>query len=890
MTMMWASLCVGAFVIGPADRSALHKNTHQWWNKKSNEKKQKNTHIHSSTVFRLQQTTRQQRRKNKNNNNDVLLDQLGSNDEALPVFSSMISEKEEMDEKEDGDQEQQHLNRMYRMLAVEDPTWFDEFVVSTLTFAPPATTTTAKSDDTELGERMGSDPDTVCRIGFPALNKNRYLMELIQQFKQGDLDSSAGRATITAATILQNDDIHHQDSLETETAEENSGRTIERYISGGDEDEDSEINTDDTSLSSDDASVDSGEARRSFSTEKLSLSSISSAVIRTKGDDKADTTEAFDQAQLTTASATSEPFATTTMTTTSDGNESLETKIDQSSVGDRYEGSDDLSNTNGVVDTETTDALERQEQGKWSIGMVEVATTAPNALNAGVRNETEGCTTETARPLENPGQSSLNQAISPLHHARQTRTALSSPSTRTTTLEDGVPEEENERQRFVAFRIAHSTKYKQVSLSQVQNLGYSEDDILALDPEALASILSNQVRRPGSGLPPRWKRSNGIDSSLVQIVDQSQAPTGLRLQGGQGKDEDTTTKQGPYTGSLETNTATSLNSQSSENATLITNDTESNRSYTVYYKTEGPSQLSMLQKVTLDKLQALGYDETDVTNLQPSVLDIVVKEKISKPKGGLPSRWTTTKTNDGDLTLESTVQIMDSSQIDNLPRKVQTKREQPDVTSSNVKRENRETSAVGSPPENDPRREKPRMERLDNRRSLKDESTQKARRPRSSYRENGEVKPIYNGRQSSLSRQQQQQHKQQQLQTRRRRLDDDPPKPKGWPDMDTFRNLLRQEAKIRLFVVGDGLSDLVKQECDWRLQLYNDWLWVIHDGVGNPIVESRSDRARRMAEQGIRRRSSSSNNSNANSNMKDRTRTKSRTVTSTTTRRRENRR
>ena len=63
--------------------------------------------------------------------------------------------------------------------------------------------------------------------------------------------------------------------------------------------------------------------------------------------------------------------------------------------------------------------------------------------------------------------------------------------------------------------------------------------------------------------------------------------------------------------------------------------------------------------------------------------------------------------------------------------------------------------------------------------------------------------------------------------------------------MDTFRRLLRNEAELRLNILGDDWTDVVKEEADWRHDLYKNWLWTLHRGVGEPIVESRSDRSRR---------------------------------------------
>ena len=77
----------------------------------------------------------------------------------------------------------------------------------------------------------------------------------------------------------------------------------------------------------------------------------------------------------------------------------------------------------------------------------------------------------------------------------------------------------------------------------------------------------------------------------------------------------------------------------------------------------------------------------------------------------------------------------------------------------------------------------------------------------------------------------------------------DPPHPNSplWFDYDTFKKLLRWEARFRMFFVGENIYDDIKKESDWRLGLYKSWLWRLHDGVGEGIVpRSRYERARRM--------------------------------------------
>jgi hypothetical protein len=82
-------------------------------------------------------------------------------------------------------------------------------------------------------------------------------------------------------------------------------------------------------------------------------------------------------------------------------------------------------------------------------------------------------------------------------------------------------------------------------------------------------------------------------------------------------------------------------------------------------------------------------------------------------------------------------------------------------------------------------------------------------------------------------------------------MSDVPVSPKSflWPDVDTFQKLLRDEATFRLRILGNDWTDVVKEEIDWRNDLYTSWLHTLQNGIGEPFVQSRSDRLRRQRQQ-----------------------------------------
>jgi hypothetical protein len=76
-----------------------------------------------------------------------------------------------------------------------------------------------------------------------------------------------------------------------------------------------------------------------------------------------------------------------------------------------------------------------------------------------------------------------------------------------------------------------------------------------------------------------------------------------------------------------------------------------------------------------------------------------------------------------------------------------------------------------------------------------------------------------------------------------------------WMDIPTFKQYLRREADLRLSILGPDWEGWVKGESDWRLNLYQGWLDIVEDGVGDDVFE---DISYAPAEMRTRSRNSSS--------------------------------
>jgi hypothetical protein len=255
-------------------------------------------------------------------------------------------------------------------------------------------------------------------------------------------------------------------------------------------------------------------------------------------------------------------------------------------------------------------------------------------------------------------------------------------------------------------------------------------------------------------------------------------------------------------------------------------DAETANDRVVIYK--GPSAKSWKQ-LPLEQLVSLGYTEEDVKALIPDTLDLIASERIKCPRNGLPARWKQKGSR------QELVRVVSA-------------REAKLLATSNKKKAPLHQHGGRNPP----RAKKPELtEPMQQRHKTLDSTTRpkyarddltaridrRRRRERVTVLEDGSPKPVYNGRKTLDA-------------VPRRRHRGDPPSPNSiiWPDMDSFRKLLRKEAELRLGILGDGWADAVKDETMWRHDLYSDWLWILKNGVGNPIVESRSSRDRRKRE------------------------------------------
>lgn len=283
--------------------------------------------------------------------------------------------------------------------------------------------------------------------------------------------------------------------------------------------------------------------------------------------------------------------------------------------------------------------------------------------------------------------------------------------------------------------------------------------------------------------------------------------------------------------------------EASTNKTVASHSTldEVNGTAVVYRNFRGA-----LAMVPFANLTALGYTTEDIESLKSEALAIIITDRISRPRQGIPKQWKTV----GDKSAEvNFVEAIGQAEVlidaDKEDKRARTKKSPPsEVTDMRKKSSIPKVDPVDAiPSPRDRRRQK--GENLSSReqppRARKREDRPKQRSSPQEFEKDERSRRIYNAREipnrgetpSTV----------------------DPPDPKSpiWIDMDTFRDLLRSEAELRVRILGDDWAPTVKQESNWRLNLYKNWLWTLHNGVGESIVPpSRYERARKIKQEQFR--------------------------------------
>ena len=307
-----------------------------------------------------------------------------------------------------------------------------------------------------------------------------------------------------------------------------------------------------------------------------------------------------------------------------------------------------------------------------------------------------------------------------------------------------------------------------------------------------------------------------------------------------------------------------------------------------------------MTSIPLANITKLGYRPEEIQMMQSDALAVIVSDDIPRPRMGVPPQWKTPKNQPSpDIqivnSLKEARELVESDKVEKREQRnveiASTKTGRSSESDIQGKTSSRDLLVDGRPPrrqndelESDGRvksrtlsdkdEEDPAFLDRPSRRQSFDRPVEGAeRRPSPDKAANGTAeKTIVRNDEDDVDKRRNFSENRRPQSHRRRSVNEDgspkriynarePPNRKKapvqadppplnspvWMDMDTFRKLLRSEAELRLRILGDDWAPTVKQESDWRLNLYKNWLWTLHDGVGDSIVPpSRYERARNM--------------------------------------------
>lgn len=181
------------------------------------------------------------------------------------------------------------------------------------------------------------------------------------------------------------------------------------------------------------------------------------------------------------------------------------------------------------------------------------------------------------------------------------------------------------------------------------------------------------------------------------------------------------------------------------------------------------------------ELIALGYSDADVRAIKPKVKEIIVSKAVRRPKT-LPSDWI--------MSPSTTAKPKESAyqEVPIAPRRKKSAR----------------VDSAESDDEDDEELVDEESAREQKRRFVTDKTARKSARRESPERG---VSPSF-------------------------QVDDDGT-PSFWPDSDEFKDMLLDESKWRIDILGPWVAPMVREETKWRYSVYKRWLQFLDEGLGD---------------------------------------------------------
>jgi len=348
------------------------------------------------------------------------------------------------------------------------------------------------------------------------------------------------------------------------------------------------------------------------------------------------------------------------------------------------------------------------------------------------------------------------------------------------------------------------------SLSTLLKLGYTEKEIVVLKPQVLELIVEDKIQRLEKGIPKRWVRLSKLDGYTSDDKNVEEE-----------NDEDDDID---YGWEIEIVSSSKINKKKD---TVLKDDE---------FEDDGESKLK----------QPKSANEKDIS--EPSKQE-EAKQPVSIDES---ERYETASERSVDKKRNNSLVDTDKQQRqqsrqkreydedeagDNVTYDRQSYEEEDDVTDTQrrpkqQRRRQREYDSDDDGSSYEPRTtpSPPQSQR----RSRRRDDSQSQRQPRRRRPQEGQRKELLVDRGNFFD-------------------GDDPPPNRFWMDLDTFRDVLRKEAQLRLKILGPDWKESVLDESRWRYDLYKTWLTMLDEGVAEDLLDDYVDRPARQS-RGERRR------------------------------------
>ena len=215
------------------------------------------------------------------------------------------------------------------------------------------------------------------------------------------------------------------------------------------------------------------------------------------------------------------------------------------------------------------------------------------------------------------------------------------------------------------------------------------------------------------------------------------------------------------------------------------------------------------RRISFLRLKDLGYeDKQEIYELKADALDLILQDQITRPKGDiLPESWLIDYDQPPEIKM-----LVKRRRKENLNDKppVNNDEDKQNKSSDMPSKRQRPTNYSSATVDRNDRR----MSRNDD-----DEYIQRRRRPKKS---------------SSMPRRRNMERNY--FENKRKKTEDEEDD-SVWMDVSTFKQFLRKEMDLRLWILGPDWKDQIRSESQWRLNLYKQWISALEDGVGKDFTE-----------------------------------------------------